>query len=131
MHTRTCSFCGRCGSADRRLIGGLGAMICLPCVDDFHALSRPESDLESNPESWQAGQQPPWAVMSEAELLASLPLIMRTADQVDSFAAEWVGLIRERGVSWAAIGQALGVSRQAAWERFSRRITTVTTEAAG
>lgn len=91
-------------------------MICVPCVEEFHALSHPAPP--------QTGQQPPWAAMSEAELLASLPLIMRTADQVDSFAAEWVGLIRERGVSWAAIGQALGVSRQAAWERFSKRIAS-------
>ncbi len=90
-------------------------MICVACVEDFHALSHPPTP--------QTDQQPPWAAMSEAELLASLPLIMRTADQVDRFAAEWVGLIRERGVSWAAIGQALGVSRQAAWERFSKRIT--------
>jgi AhpD family alkylhydroperoxidase len=26
--------------------------------------------------------------------------------------------LRKRGVSWEKIGQALGVSRQAAWERF-------------
>jgi hypothetical protein len=29
-------------------------------------------------------------------------------------------LIRERGISWTAIGKALGISRQAAWERFTR-----------
>ena len=29
------------------------------------------------------------------------------------------GRNRERNVSWAKIGEALGVSRQAAWERFS------------
>jgi biotin operon repressor len=27
-------------------------------------------------------------------------------------------ILRERDVSWAAIGQALAVSRQAAWKRF-------------
>jgi hypothetical protein len=120
VHTRMCSFCGGRGSTDRRLVGGLGAMICVTCVEDFHALSHPPTPQPDQ----QPDQQPPWAAMSEAELLASLPLIMRTADQVDRFAAEWVGLIRERGVSWAAIGQALGVSRLAAWERFSKRITS-------
>jgi biotin operon repressor len=30
-----------------------------------------------------------------------------------------VETLRRRGVSWEAIGSALGVSRQAAWERFS------------
>jgi hypothetical protein len=29
-------------------------------------------------------------------------------------------MLRERGVSWERIASALGVSRQAAWERFSR-----------
>lgn len=29
---------------------------------------------------------------------------------------------RARGVSWTVIGEALGISRQAAWERFSRRV---------
>ncbi len=28
-------------------------------------------------------------------------------------------MARERNLSWAEIGQALGVSRQAAWERFA------------
>ena len=30
-----------------------------------------------------------------------------------------VRVLRERGVSWARIGVALGISKQAAWERFS------------
>jgi hypothetical protein len=28
--------------------------------------------------------------------------------------------LRERGVSWAEVGQARGVSRQAAWKRFAK-----------
>jgi hypothetical protein len=28
-------------------------------------------------------------------------------------------MLRTRGVSWTRIGEALGVSKQAAWERFS------------
>ncbi|MFN8615915.1 MAG: hypothetical protein U0837_02355 [Dehalococcoidia bacterium] len=30
-----------------------------------------------------------------------------------------VRVLRERGVSWARIGAALGISKQAAWERFT------------
>lgn len=33
--------------------------------------------------------------------------------------AEHVRVLRSRQVSWARIGAALGISRQAAWERFS------------
>jgi hypothetical protein len=114
-HDRVCSFCGSRGSKDRPLVSGLGAMICVPCVEDFHALAVPVS----------AGtiERTPQESMSDDELLATLPLIMRTAQQVDEVAAERIGAARERGVSWAAIGQALGVSRQAAWERFSKRTT--------
>jgi ATP-dependent Clp protease ATP-binding subunit ClpX len=32
---------------------------------------------------------------------------------------EAVDTLRQREVSWATIGEALGVSRQAAWDRFS------------
>jgi hypothetical protein len=28
-------------------------------------------------------------------------------------------MLRDRGVSWTRVGEALGVSKQAAWERFS------------
>lgn len=31
-----------------------------------------------------------------------------------------VDAARDHGLSWAAVGHALGVSRQAAWERFGR-----------
>ena len=101
-------------------------MICVACVEDIHALVHP-------PATPPLDEQPPWERMSDAEMLATLPTIMRNADQVSDFAADWVGLIRDRGISWAAIGQSLGVSRQAAWERFAKRITapTETSGAAG
>ena len=63
----------------------------------------------------------PWETMSDAEVLATLPRILASAEQNASFAQEWVDLLRGRGVSWAEIGRVLGVSRQAAWERFARK----------
>ena len=62
----------------------------------------------------------PWDRMSDAELLATLPQILASAEQNVAFAHEWVDLLRERRVSWAEIGRTLGVSRQAAWERFAQ-----------
>jgi hypothetical protein len=38
----------------------------------------------------------------------------------ESAVAEHVRVLRERNVSWTRIGAALGISKQAAWERFSR-----------
>ena len=37
----------------------------------------------------------------------------------ESAVAAHVAVLRERNVSWARIGAALGVSKQAAWERFA------------
>lgn len=62
--------------------------------------------------------RPPWDEMTDTELLVQLPLILQSADQNLRFAREWVDLIRSRKISWSAIGNALGVSRQSAWERF-------------
>jgi hypothetical protein len=114
---RICSFCGEPGGpgTDLRLIGGLGSQVCERCVDDFHGILHDESQ-------WTAARGPfPWERMDDAELLATLPQILASAEQNTAFAAEWVDLLRSRNISWAEIGRALGVSRQAAWERFSRR----------
>jgi hypothetical protein len=39
-------------------------------------------------------------------------------ERVDGAMQDIVDILRERDVSWAMIGQALAVSRQAAWKRF-------------
>ena len=41
------------------------------------------------------------------------------ARAVDKLQRQLVQQARRSGQSWSAIGEALGVSRQAAWERFS------------
>ena len=39
-------------------------------------------------------------------------------ERVDAAMQDVIDILREREVSWASIGQALAVSRQAAWKRF-------------
>ena len=112
--SKMCSFCGKQGSSDLRLAGGLGAQVCAECIEHFHGI------LQS-PERLAEASRPPWERMEPAELVATLPLIAASAEQNVNFMREWVDMLRERGVSWAEIGRALGVSRQAAWERFSQR----------
>lgn len=114
-HGKICSFCGEPGSKDLQLVGGLGAQICVSCIDDFHAI------IHHREKSAAAKGQFPWETMSDAEVLATLPQIMASAEQNTAFAHEWVDLLRERNISWAEIGRTLGVSRQAAWERFARK----------
>lgn len=111
---RICSFCGKAGATGMRFGGGFGAMICEDCVAHYH-------DVFSSASS-KREVRPAWESMTDAEVLATLPLISRTADQVAEFLVEWVELARSRKMSWAEIGKALGVSRQAAWERFAHRV---------
>ena len=112
---KICSFCAAPGSGDLQLVGGLGAQVCETCIDDFH-------DILHDPERRAASKGVfPWDSMSDAEVLATLPQIMASAEQNNAFAHEWVDLLRERNISWAEIGRTLGVSRQAAWERFARK----------
>lgn len=108
---KICSFCGkRCEPGDR-IMGGLGAFICYPCI---------KRSLGVMEELHRAPAEPPWETMSQEELLAFLPDIVATSEQVDEFLHGWVGMLRDRGASWQKIGLALGVSRQAAWERFTK-----------
>ena len=113
---RICSFCGTPGGpgTDLLLLGGLGAQVCATCIDDFHSIVH-DRDKVAEAKIF------PWDTMTDAEVLATLPLILASAEQNAAFAREWVDLLRERGISWAEIGNTLGVSRQAAWERFSRK----------
>lgn len=61
-------------------------------------------------------------VSSEADdgtLLAQLGLAGRQISGAERHVRGAVVELRRRGMSWAQIGHALGISRQSAWERFS------------
>jgi hypothetical protein len=115
IENKTCSFCGVRGTQGAKFAGGLGAMMCVPCVEHFHEIFSTEAKTE-------AVSRPPWDKMSDEEVLGTLPLIARNAEQVNEFLTEWVELARSRKLSWAEIGRVMGTSRQAAWERFAQRV---------
>ena len=114
---RICSFCTTPGGpgTDVPLIGGLGAQVCKSCVEAFHEILNDEDRIAS------VRATMPWERMSDAEVLATLPQILASAEQNVFFAQEWVEMMRERGITWAEIGRVLGVTRQAAWERFAKK----------
>jgi hypothetical protein len=60
-----------------------------------------------------------WDAMSNEQLLNALGPGYAAVEGTRSILQRQVDTLRERGVSCAAIGAALGVSRQAVWERFS------------
>ncbi len=107
--TLSCSFCGKPESQVSRLLGGgSGVYICDSCVGVCNNI------LEATPTDF-AG----WDKMSGEALLAALKVAEASVDGTRAVLQAQVDELRRRGVSWEAIGTALGVSRQAAWERFS------------
>lgn len=104
-----CSFCGKSKDSVTKLVAGPGVYICNECVD----LCTQILAMETTPEIQ------PWHERSDDELLASLTRVQAVVPQVDAAMHDYVDALRARGVSWTRIGAALGVSKQAAWERFS------------
>ncbi len=104
-----CSFCGKSETETARLIGsGSGKHICDACVGACNAI------LEATPAPYA-----PWEAMSDEELLSAIKTSEASVAALRSLQREQVNALRKREVSWTDIGKALGVSRQAAWERFS------------
>ena len=109
----SCSFCGRSQHEVQKLIAGPAVFICGECVELCNGI------LENNasgkgPATWQL-----WQTLSDSDLLATLQGVLRHSDAVREGLQSRVDELRKREVSWARIGEALAMSRQAAWERFS------------
>ena len=56
----------------------------------------------------------------ESEPLEGLREACRVSTAIDKLTRESVQRAREAGHSWTQIGDALGVTKQTAWERYSR-----------
>ncbi|MEV6911196.1 ClpX C4-type zinc finger protein [Amycolatopsis sp. NPDC051071] len=107
-----CSFCLKPNTEVSTLVAGPGVFICTGCVVLCQRIV--ETKAGSVP------QLGPWEHVHELEdVLAALPRVAKTSVQVEETLACWVRRGRELGASWARIGEALGMTRQSAWERFS------------
>ena len=103
-----CSFCGRSEREVAKLLAGPKVHICDACVGVCNKI------LEATPQVF-AG----WGVMTDDQLLASLKPAAASVEGTRAVLRAQVDVLRERGISWELIGGALGISRQAAWERFT------------
>jgi ClpX C4-type zinc finger protein len=103
-----CSFCGKTEHDVDRLIAGPAVHICDGCVGTCNKI------LDGTPTPFTG-----WDKMSDEQLLKALRPSAAAADSVRELLQTQVNTLRTRGIGWAAIGEALGISRQAAWERFS------------
>lgn len=104
-----CSFCGISRNQVAMLVAGPGVHICDACVGLCGRL------LTGKPTAAFVG----WRSLTDDELLAALPASAAAVEAVEAKLRDHVATLRDRGVSWERIAAGLGVSRQAAWERFS------------
>ncbi|HKS98325.1 MAG TPA: ClpX C4-type zinc finger protein [Rugosimonospora sp.] len=107
-----CSFCLKPNTEVTTLVAGPGVYICDGCV----ALC--VQVIDGKPAS--VPQLAIWEYVETVEdALASLPRVAAAGAQVEQNLAGWVRRARALGATWARIGEALGMTRQSAWERFS------------
>jgi len=122
-----CSFCGKSQFDIAKLVAGPGVFVCNECIDLCTQIITEESALKSSSadDAVRSGntQNPPtlkaWDGLSDEDLLAEMVRAHAAHENVDRAVAHHVTALRARGVSWARIGEALGMTRQSAWERFS------------
>jgi len=60
------------------------------------------------------------AMDAKLAALTQLHLAAREMKQMETWLERDVRAARQAGISWGMIGEALGLSRQGAWERFHR-----------
>ncbi len=108
--SRYCSFCGKSQFEVRKLISGPTVFICDECV----ALCVKICEDDNVPT--EIGN--PRLIPTET-LLLLLQYAGARDEQLRTSLHQMVDVLRKRGVSWGTIGEAMGVSRQAAWDRFS------------
>ena len=107
-----CSFCAKPNTEVATLVAGPGVYICNECV----ALSQQVIEAKAK----AIPRLAPWLQVDDVEaVLANLPRIAEAGAQVEASLTGWVRRARELGATWARIGDALGMTRQSAWTRFS------------
>lgn len=107
-----CSFCGESKDKVRRLVAGPGVFICDQCIQLCNEVLQSDEqrgrDLSIGPDSEVA-----------EVLLDELRINAAGLKQSEEQLQRAVNLLRKNQVAWSRIGEAIGTSRQAAWERFS------------
>jgi hypothetical protein len=119
-----CSFCGKPHEEAAKLVAGPGVYICDTCVDLCEQIiaGSPKTDV-SEAVHWGPDPDDVWVTgMSDEDVLTALPRQELTVAQAERDLVAWVRILRDRNVTWARIGEALGISRQAAWDRFAADI---------
>jgi len=120
-----CSFCARSQHEVTKLIAGPAVFICGECVGLCANI------ISQGAEAAMAANEKLMAGSDETRHFLSSPdtwpterhlRVLEARGQLSEMASKslqsTIDILRKRDVSWAVIGGAMGISRQAAWERF-------------
>ena len=108
-----CSFCAKSQVDVVKMVSGPGVLICNECWTLCEPMMTAEPTTPMEPTAIM-----PLDRMPADQLLTVLKGYNTAGERVDKAMQDVADILRERNVSWAAIGETLGVSRQAAWKRF-------------
>jgi hypothetical protein len=118
----TCSFCMKSNTEVGALVAGPGVFICNECVDLCAQIIAAKGDAAKG-EATEGKDVPSptfWERFENTDsVLDVLPKAAAAGAQVEENLAQLVRRARALGATWARIGEALGMTRQSAWERFS------------
>jgi ClpX C4-type zinc finger protein len=107
-----CSFCGKGKDRVRRLVAGPGVFICDQCI---HLCNEVLQSDEQRGRELSIGPDSEVAEVLLDELRINAAGLKQSEEQLQRA----INLLRKNEVAWSRIGEAIGTSRQAAWERFS------------
>ena len=108
-----CTFCAKAQTEVKTLVAGPGVFICDECVQLCRQVVEKKRKLTTREMPSLLPDNAPTET-----LLKTLSGYNGVFERVDAAMQDVIDILREREVSWASIGQALAVSRQAAWKRF-------------
>lgn len=118
-----CSFCLSPAEEVGKLVAGHGRIFicdrCAAACNDWIALGTSERSKSK-----------PLKNTSTERLLTLLRPVEETIEGKSNQLQSLVEELRSRQVSWASIGEGLGISRQSAWERFFTREDRLTVSVA-
>jgi ATP-dependent Clp protease ATP-binding subunit ClpX len=91
------------------LVAGPAVYICGCCVQRAEQIIVNEQDASLDDLDGK----------SDDDVLATVARLHHSRDTAERAAIRYVRELRARGVTWARIGETVGISRQSAWERYS------------
>jgi hypothetical protein len=118
----SCSFCKKNNRQVNKLVAGPGVYICNECL----ALCDQLIEEDVTPEE-SAQLQAQFANRAAEDVLAMLPALARTAEEVETELRRWVLRLRQLDTGWDEIAAVLQLSHEEVRQRFDRGDAVSTT----